>query len=125
MDIKDIYDFSNNTLLSVLIAGNWTKDSIFISLKGENFNGNKYALKAIQDGCAYAIVDEEEYDVQSNIQFLFMMHLKTLQDLATYHRNQLNIPLIGITGTNGKTTSKELINAILNSELSCMQLKEI
>jgi UDP-N-acetylmuramoyl-tripeptide--D-alanyl-D-alanine ligase len=91
-------------------------------LRGENFNGNKYALKAIQDGCSYAIVDEKEYDIHQNT-ILVNNALKTLQDLATYHRNQLNIPLIGITGSNGKTTSKELINAILSSELSCYATK--
>ena len=95
---------------------------MFISLRGENFNGNKYALKAIQDGCSYAIVDEKEYDIHQNT-ILVNNALKTLQDLATYHRNQLNIPLIGITGSNGKTTSKELINAILNSELNCYATK--
>ena len=95
---------------------------MFISLRGENFNGNKYALKAIQDGCSYAIVDEKEYDIHQNT-ILVNNTLKTLQDLATYHRNQLNIPLIGITGSNGKTTSKELINAILNSELNCYATK--
>jgi UDP-N-acetylmuramoyl-tripeptide--D-alanyl-D-alanine ligase len=87
-------------------------------LKGENFNGNKYALKTIQDGCSYAIVDEKEYDVHQNT-ILVNNALKTLQELATYHRKQISIPVIGITGTNGKTTSKELIKVVLNSQLNC------
>jgi len=122
MDIKDIYDIFKQNPNICTDTREVTKDSIFISLKGEKFNGNKFALKAIKDGCAYAIVDEEEYDINK---YTILVHnaLKTLQDLATYHRNQLNIPLIAITGTNGKTTSKELINAVLNSELSCIATK--
>ena len=122
MDIKDIYDIFKQYPTICTDTREVTKDSIFISLKGEKFNGNKFALKSIKDGCAYAIVDEEEYDINK---YTILVHnaLKTLQDLATYHRNQLNIPLIAITGTNGKTTSKELINAVLNSELSCIATK--
>ena len=122
MDIKDIYAIFKQNPNICTDTREVTKDSIFISLKGEKFNGNKFALKAIKDGCAYAIVDEEEYDINK---YTILVHnaLKTLQDLATYHRNQLNIPLIAITGTNGKTTSKELINAVLNSELSCIATK--
>ena len=122
MDIKDIYDIFKQHPTICTDTREVTKDSIFISLKGEKFNGNEFALKSIKDGCAYAIVDEEEYNINK---YTILVHnaLKTLQDLATYHRNQLNIPLIAITGTNGKTTSKELINAVLNSELSCIATK--
>ncbi len=122
MDIKDIYDIFKQYPTICTDTRLATKDSIFISLKGEKFNGNEFALKSIEDGCAYAIVDEEEYDVNKHTIFVHDA-LKTLQDLATYHRKQLNIPLIAITGTNGKTTSKELINAVLNSELSCIATK--
>jgi len=124
MEIKKIYAlFKQHSTICTDSREN-TKGGIFISLKGENFNGNKYALKAIQNGCSYAIVDEEKYDVHQNT-ILVNNALKTLQDLAAYHRNKLNIPLIGITGSNGKTTSKELINAVLSSELSCYATKEI
>jgi UDP-N-acetylmuramoyl-tripeptide--D-alanyl-D-alanine ligase len=122
MDIKEIYALFQQQSTICTDSRKITKGAIFISLKGDNFNGNKYALKAISEGCSYAIVDEKEYDVHQNT-ILVNNALKTLQDLATYHRNQLNIPLIGITGSNGKTTSKELINAILNSELSCYATK--
>ena len=122
MEIKKIYAlFKQHSSICTDSREN-TKGGIFISLKGENFNGNKYALKAIQNGCSYAIVDEKKYDVHQNT-ILVNNALKTLQDLATYHRNKLNIPLIGITGSNGKTTSKELINAVLSSELSCYATK--
>ena len=122
MNIKEIYALFQQHSTVCTDSRKITNGAIFISLRGENFNGNKYALKAIQDGCSYAIVDEKEYDIHQNT-ILVNNALKTLQDLATYHRNQLTIPLIGITGTNGKTTSKELINAILNSELSCYATK--
>jgi UDP-N-acetylmuramoyl-tripeptide--D-alanyl-D-alanine ligase len=122
MDIKEIYALFQQHPTICTDSRKITNGAIFISLRGENFNGNKYALKAIQDGCSYAIVDEKEYDVHQNT-ILVNNGLKTLQDLATYHRNQLNIPFIGITGTNGKTTSKELINTILISELSCYATK--
>ena len=122
MKIKEIYALFQQYSTICTDSRKITNGAMFISLRGEHFNGNKYALKAIQDGCSYAIVDEKEYDIHQNT-ILVNNALKTLQDLATYHRNQLNIPLIGITGSNGKTTSKELINAILNSELNCYATK--
>ncbi len=88
---------------------NIRKNTIFFALKGDNFNGNKFAEEALKLGAAYAIVDEEEYQTHKNI-ILVDDVLKTLQELANYHRNQLNIPIIGLTGSNGKTTTKELIN---------------
>ena len=122
MKIKKIYSIFQQHPAICTDSRKIKNSGIFFSLKGKNFNGNKYALKAIQNGCSYAIVDEKEYDIHQYT-ILVKDALKTLQDLATYHRDQLNIPLIGITGTNGKTTSKELINAILSSELSCYATK--
>ena len=84
------------------------KNSIFFALKGDNFNGNTFAEKALTLGANYAIIDEEKYKTKDNIIVVDDV-LKTLQKLSNYHRNQLNIPFIGLTGSNGKTTTKELL----------------
>jgi len=88
--------------------------SLFIALKGETFNGNTFAQKAIQEGCSYAFVDEPEYADNQRIFFVEKGGLKTLQDLANFHRRQFTIPVLAITGTNGKTTTKELIASVLS-----------
>lgn len=94
---------------------NITPNTIFFALKGENFNGNKFAKQAINNGAAYAVIDEKEYG-ENNHYILVNNVLKTLQDLAKYHRKQLKIPVFGITGTNGKTTTKELIAGVLSKK---------
>lgn len=89
--------------------------SLFIALKGESFNGNAFAAQALAEGCAYAVVDEAEYALPGDTRYLVVEDcLDTLQRLANYHRRQLATPVIGITGTNGKTTTKELISAVLS-----------
>jgi len=96
--------------------------SIFFALKGENFNGNIFAEKAIADGCAFAIINEKQFAI--NDKFILVEDvLQCLQELAKYHREQLIIPVIAITGTNGKTTSKELISAVLGKELNVAATK--
>ena len=87
---------------------------IFFALKGENFNGNAFAHKAIEMGAALAVIDDKEY-AKGNRTFLVTDVLDTLQQLARHHREQFNIPFIAITGSNGKTTTKELIHAVLSS----------
>lgn len=90
------------------------KGDLFFALKGSNFNGNAFAAEALQKGAAYAIVDEP---IQKNSSKIILTDnvLTTLQLLAKYHRQQLNIPFIAITGSNGKTTTKELVHAVLSS----------
>ena len=88
---------------------------MYFALKGDNFNGNHYVDEALKKGAKYAIVDEEEFNT-SNKTILVTDVLQTLQELATTHRDYLNIPIIAITGSNGKTTTKELINATLSEK---------
>ena len=88
---------------------------VFFALRGENFNGNQYALTALEKGASYAIVDDLDLAEQDRC-ILVDDVLTTLQDLARYHRRQLHIPIIAITGSNGKTTTKELIAAVLGSQ---------
>lgn len=87
---------------------------IFFSLKGENFNGNTFAQKAIEAGAAFAVIDEEQYTIFGKT-ILVDDVLTALQQLAKHHRNQFSIPFIAITGSNGKTTTKELVQAVLSS----------
>ncbi len=91
-------------------------DSIFFALKGDNFNANEFANEALEKGAAYVIIDEQKYKTKDKRIVLVDNVLKTLQELATYHRIKLNIPIISLTGSNGKTTTKELINAVLKQK---------
>lgn len=90
------------------------KGDLFFALKGPNFNGNLFAKQALEAGAAYAVVDED-VDPTDNRLIRVADTLQALQELAHYHRQQFSIPFIGITGSNGKTTSKELIYAVLAS----------
>ncbi|PZP48854.1 MAG: UDP-N-acetylmuramoylalanyl-D-glutamate--2,6-diaminopimelate ligase [Pseudopedobacter saltans] len=91
------------------------KDSIFFALKGPSFNGNEFALKALEAGAAYAVIDESPSE--SNDRLILVDNvLKTLHDLAKVHRESFQIPFIGITGSNGKTTTKELVHAVLSQQ---------
>jgi UDP-N-acetylmuramoyl-tripeptide--D-alanyl-D-alanine ligase len=93
--------------------------SLFFALKGDKFDANTFAQKAVEAGAAYAIIDNPEY--ATGDQFLLVDDVLTsLQDLARHHRSQLIIPVIGLTGTNGKTTTKELINAILSQRFKTL-----
>lgn len=87
---------------------------IFFALKGDNFNGNQFAGQAIEAGAAYAVIDEAAFAIEGKT-ILVPDVLKALQDLAKHHRQQFSIPFVAITGSNGKTTSKELVNAVLSA----------
>lgn len=88
---------------------------MFFALKGENFNGNTYAEQALNNGAKYSIIDEEAFNTKEQT-ILVNDVLETLQELAAFHRTFLNIPIIALTGSNGKTTTKELINATLSQK---------
>lgn len=95
---------------------------IYFALKGENFDGNNFAQKAIESGCLYAIVDNENLANGTNVLFVENV-LESLQSLAKFHRKKLKYPIIGITGSNGKTTHKELIHAVLSKKYNTYATK--
>lgn len=92
-------------------------NDIFFALKGGNFNGNEFAARALEMGAAFAVVDEAAYFTVPDRMMLVEDALTALQQLALHHRKQLNIPFLAITGTNGKTTTKELVNTALSAGL--------
>ncbi len=97
-------------------------NSMFFALKGDNFDANTFAVESIKQGCAYAIVDDEKYANNTTI-FLVKNSLEALQQLAKHHRLQLTIPFIAITGSNGKTTNKELMHAVLSKKYKTLATK--
>lgn len=116
MEISELYKLYKQYPVVTTDSRICPKDSMFFALKGERFNGNLFAEKALADGCAYAIVDEWN-DTHDERVIKVDNVLETLQKLATYHRRKLKIPILAITGTNGKTTTKELIATTLTREL--------
>ncbi|MDD2798932.1 MAG: UDP-N-acetylmuramoyl-tripeptide--D-alanyl-D-alanine ligase [Bacteroidales bacterium] len=122
MKIQDIYQIYLNHPVVTTDSRNCPDGSIFIALKGDNFNGNKFAQQALVKGSAYAFVDEVEYANEDKI-ILVEDCLLMLQQLANWHRKQLTIPVIGITGTNGKTTTKELTASVLSKKFNVLFTK--
>ncbi len=114
MDIKSLYKIFKSCKVVSTDSRKLPKACLFVALKGERFDGNKYALQALEQGAAYALVSDK--NLAKNDQLIQVADtLKILQDLARYHRRQFNIPIIAITGTNGKTTTKELTSTVLAS----------
>lgn len=94
--------------------------SVFFALKGNTFNGNNFALQALEKGCAYAVVDEPSLDGKDERLILVDDVLTTMQELARHHRRALGLPILEITGTNGKTTTKELCAAVLSKKYNLL-----
>ena len=121
MDIKKLYTLYQQHPCITTDSRDCPENSIFLALKGDSFNGNLFAIQALEKGCAYAIIDEpsvlEQTDLPDDLRKRLILVddcLQTFKDLAREHRKQFEIPMVGITGTNGKTTTKELIRAVLS-----------
>ena len=121
MDIKALYELYKSHSVVTTDSRDCPEGSIFIALKGASFNGNKFAAAALEKGCSYAIIDEAEYAKADDPRIILVDDcLLTFKQLAREHRRQFNIPVIGITGTNGKTTTKELLSAVLAEKYNVM-----
>ncbi len=118
MTIEELYHIYREYPVIATDSRRLPKHCIFFALKGDNFDGNKYAKDALKQGAVYAVVDDK--NLQGEGLILVEDTLKALQDLANYHRQQLGIPLIAITGTNGKTTTKELTAEVLKKSYNLL-----
>ncbi|WP_299666381.1 UDP-N-acetylmuramoyl-tripeptide--D-alanyl-D-alanine ligase [uncultured Polaribacter sp.] len=122
MEIKEIYSLYKKHYLVDTDTRNIRKNTLFFALKGDHFNGNQFAEEALKNGASFSIVDEAKFKTNEHI-ILVDDVLKTLQKLANYHRTQLKITIIALTGSNGKTTTKELINTVLSKKYTTTATK--
>lgn len=113
-EIELIYHCYKKAFLVSTDSRNIKKDCVFVALKGEHFDGNDFALKVAEEGIASCVIADRKDLPHHERLFIVENSSATLQQLAEYHRNKMNIPVIGITGTNGKTTTKELVAAVLS-----------
>lgn len=122
MDIKILYEKYKESGKVSTDTRMITPGSVFFSLRGDKFNANEFAAEALAKGASYAVVDEQQW-IKDERYFLVEDGLKALQQLARFHRDQLTIPVIGLTGSNGKTTSKELVSAVLSKKYKTLATK--
>ena len=111
--IEKIYELYKKAYTITTDSRNISKDCVFVALKGEHFDGNDFALRVAEEGIAACVIADRNDLPKHERLFVVDDSLKALQELAKYHREKLGTPIIGITGTNGKTTTKELISAVL------------
>lgn len=119
MEIKELYELYKTCSGISTDSRKIADGCMYVALKGESFDGNKFALESLEKGAKYAIVDDSSLPEQDGL-IKVDNGLITLQDLSSYHRHQFNIPVIGITGSNGKTTTKELMHAVLSQKFSVL-----
>lgn len=117
MELFELYSIYNQCNGVSTDTRNITENSLFFALKGANFNANNFALQALENGAAFAVVDDINLRKLENNKLIVVNDvLKTLQDLAAFHRFHIGLPIIALTGSNGKTTSKELLHAVLSTK---------
>lgn len=116
MDINSLYEYFNESSGICTDTRQIKKGCLFFALTGDKFNGNLFAQEALDKGARFAIVDDPEFHKSTGETILVRNSLTALQELAQFHRKQLGIPIIALTGSNGKTTTKELINAVLSQK---------
>ena len=121
MEIEELYNRFTECNGLTTDSRHCPEDSMFLALKGETFNGNTFAAQSLTQGCRYAVVDEPQYASPENPRIILVDNcLETLQKLANYHRRRLGTRMIGVTGTNGKTTTKELIATVLGEKFKVL-----
>lgn len=121
MEIEELYNRFTECNGLTTDSRHCPEGSMFLALKGETFNGNAFAAQPLAQGCRYAVVDEPQYASPENPRIILVDNcLETLQKLANYHRRRLGTRMIGVTGTNGKTTTKELIATVLGEKFKVL-----
>ena len=113
MNLIKLHDYFKDSSGVVIDSRKVVQDCFFIALRGENFDGNEFAEVALEKGAKYALVDRPEIANKNKRLILVDNTLKSLQELAQYHRKKLETKIIALTGSNGKTTTKELISSVL------------